>query len=356
MFPVIGVLSLLTARGLLTLTPSRARPGSMLGLSGILMVIAAIAPFRYIAPVYAQPPTVEQVPGTATPVSAHWDGVELVAIEAPLAAVTEGGWVPITLYWRTTRSVTTNYSLFLHALGRDNQEIGKIDSYLGGGALPTTRLQPGVIVKDSYRVPLTTRFDAPTRIRMLIGMGTYSPGNYLVVPATKTDGSSFGNLVVDAGVAYPQDASRCAPARPADARLLGSLGDFAQVWTDTSELTARPGDKIPVSLYWDRLAGTSTDWTVFVHLVGGDGRNLAQADSPPLNNDYPTSLWRLPCEIHDVHILQIPADAPSGEYRIFVGLYDAGDPAYPRAVSLAADGSSYPDNAMPVSSIRVEAP
>lgn len=355
MFPVIGALSLFTARGLVSVVPRRAINLTSLAMVATLAAITAVAPFRYIAPTYALPPDVSEVPAGATPVGAHWDGVELVAVETPLATVTEADWVPITLYWRLDAPVKTNYSVFLHALGQDNQEIGKIDSYPGGGALPTTRMQPGVIIKDIYRVPLAKKFATPTRVKMLIGMGIFDGKNYQVLPTTKADGSSFGNVVVDAGVAYPLEASSCQVIRPAQAREMGRLGDFAQVWTDMQDRSARPGDDLQVSLYWDRVGSTPNDWTVFVQMVGSDGMILSQADSPPLNNDYPTSLWRLPCEIHDIHTLHIPDNAQPGDYQILIGLYNPGDPAYPRAPAISAGGAPYPNNAIAIAHIRVEA-
>lgn len=57
---------------------------------------------------------------------------------------------------------------------------------------------------------------------------------------------------------------------------------------------------------------------LFAHLIGPDGRRVAQADVPlPVNNWTPGSYVR-----QDVP-LAIPGDAPAGDYWLFAGMYDA---------------------------------
>jgi hypothetical protein len=91
-----------------------------------------------------------------------------------------------------------------------------------------------------------------------------------------------------------------------------------------------------------------------VQLVGSDNQIVAQADGPPLNNDYPTRLWRLSCQFADVHTLQLPADVPPGRYYLLIGMYNAADPAYSRAAVTAKIGPPHPNNAIVLGWITVE--
>jgi hypothetical protein len=50
---------------------------------------------------------------------------------------------------------------------------------------------------------------------------------------------------------------------------------------------------------------------------------VAQKDQPPLGGFLPTSLWRTRELIVDQIPIDIPADAPSGEYELRIGMYDA---------------------------------
>ena len=351
MFPAIGAISALMAQGLLSWIPRRWRAGGAALVGLPMLIVAAITPFRYIAPTYAPPPTVTEIPENATPVGARFGNLELVAVETESVTVEEGGRVPVTLYLRASEPIEEMISLYLHALGRGFAEIGKIDTIPGAGTLPSTYMQPGVIIRDTYLLELDPEFDAPTAIRVLIGAWIPETGEVLT-PVTP-DGTEIGSVIVEAGVAYPRGLEGCEGVVPEGATPGATIGGFAQLWLSEPQTTYHAGEVLPVILYWDRTGETPIDWTVFVHLVDEAGNIITQADGPPLNGDYPTSLWRRPCQIEDVHILQLPDDLPPGIYHIRVGLYDANDPAYTRAPALASDGSPYPDNAVPAGTIRV---
>lgn len=58
---------------------------------------------------------------------------------------------------------------------------------------------------------------------------------------------------------------------------------------------------------------------IFVHLVDPvTGRIIAQHDGL----DSPTKFWRGGDWILQVHDLSIPADTPTGQYELWIGLYD----------------------------------
>jgi hypothetical protein len=85
---------------------------------------------------------------------------------------------------------------------------------------------------------------------------------------------------------------------------------------------ARPGDVIPVALRWRGLRAMDEDYTVFVHLVGPDGRLHGQADSWPVQGTYPTSQWAPGGEVTDPYEVRLDGDAPVGPYRVEVGWYN----------------------------------
>jgi hypothetical protein len=84
---------------------------------------------------------------------------------------------------------------------------------------------------------------------------------------------------------------------------------------------ARPGDVIQVTLHWRGLRTIGEDYTVFVHLVGPDGRLHGQVDSWPVQGTYPTSQWAPGREVTDPYEVRLEPDAPPGPYRVEVGWY-----------------------------------
>ncbi|HRQ12884.1 MAG TPA: glycosyltransferase family 39 protein [Promineifilum sp.] len=97
---------------------------------------------------------------------------------------------------------------------------------------------------------------------------------------------------------------------------------------DLAAATARPGESINLRLYWTSDGNISQSYKVFTHLLGdvfnaGGGNFLwGQVDNEPAANTRPTTTWRAGEVIVDEYAIPIAPDAPSGTYRIEIGLYD----------------------------------
>jgi hypothetical protein len=83
--------------------------------------------------------------------------------------------------------------------------------------------------------------------------------------------------------------------------------------------SALPGEIIPVTLRWRALRSMDEDYTVFVQLIGPDGRLHGQVDMWPVQGSYPTSQWTPGMEMSDPYEVQLNPDAPPGPYRVEVG-------------------------------------
>ena len=88
-----------------------------------------------------------------------------------------------------------------------------------------------------------------------------------------------------------------------------------------SASAAHPGSPLAVTLYWQATGNTGADYSVFIHVADPSGQIIAQSDSYPENNRYPTSHWTAGYVIADRHDLALPKSAPPGNYKITVGLY-----------------------------------
>ncbi|MBN1286961.1 MAG: DUF2723 domain-containing protein [Anaerolineae bacterium] len=85
--------------------------------------------------------------------------------------------------------------------------------------------------------------------------------------------------------------------------------------------TLAPGDLLNVYLMWEALQPFDADYTVFVQLVGPDGRPHGQSDAFPVQGTYPTGQWKVGERIGDAYQLRVDADAPPGRYEIHLGFY-----------------------------------
>jgi hypothetical protein len=82
-----------------------------------------------------------------------------------------------------------------------------------------------------------------------------------------------------------------------------------------------PGGTVGVTLTWQSLRAMDEDYTVFVHLLGPDGRLHGQVDAWPVQGTYPTSAWSPGERVVDAYAVRVDPDAPSGAYQIEVGVY-----------------------------------
>lgn len=96
--------------------------------------------------------------------------------------------------------------------------------------------------------------------------------------------------------------------------------------TNGDTITLDSGSTLTLIIYWEPLATTSTSYTVFTHLIGPptpDGSTQwAGHDHPPQNGRVSTSTWETGTLLRDTFTIEIPEDAPSGEYKVTIGMYD----------------------------------
>jgi 4-amino-4-deoxy-L-arabinose transferase-like glycosyltransferase len=116
------------------------------------------------------------------------------------------------------------------------------------------------------------------------------------------------------------------PARGAHNPVRFAWPDAELIGYDLDKDAYRPGDIVYLQLWWRAQAQSATDWTVFTHLLGpakADGSVLwAGQDAKPGQGSASMTAWEAGDLVLDEYQIQIPADAPPGEYGIEVGLYD----------------------------------
>ena len=83
----------------------------------------------------------------------------------------------------------------------------------------------------------------------------------------------------------------------------------------------KTGEPLTVTLRWQAVGAMDKDYTVFIHLVGRDGHIWAQDDRLLEHGGVLTSAWRVGQLVPGQYRLEVPPDAPQGEYSLFVGLY-----------------------------------
>jgi hypothetical protein len=98
-----------------------------------------------------------------------------------------------------------------------------------------------------------------------------------------------------------------------------TLGDRIQLLGYDFEVTPHA---LNVAFYWQAKEPVDKSYNVFVHVFDSQGGLQGQVDSPPVSGRYPTFLWQPGQVVVDNHVVNLPSDAPTGTYRVAVGMYD----------------------------------
>jgi hypothetical protein len=106
--------------------------------------------------------------------------------------------------------------------------------------------------------------------------------------------------------------------------------------------TIRPTETLPLTLYWEIIAPTELDYSVFIHLLGRERRVVGQIDSYPGGGAGPTTLLSPGDIVVDHYQVPTPAQAEwehaPTRLLIAAGIYDYNEPGRPGKPVLNAAG------------------
>jgi 4-amino-4-deoxy-L-arabinose transferase-like glycosyltransferase len=319
-FPALGAMALVLVVGWAEVIPTRfRRPVGIAGLAA-WAATALLCAALVIKPAYALPERVESLDGLAkAPSDLHvyfHECCELVGYIPPEGPVHPDDWVPLTLVWRATAPMDTNYSLFIHARTADAQLVGQMDTYQGRGMYPTTLWRPGEIIADTIRVPLDPAADTPSMIQFYVGM--YNHTTMEDLPAFSAEGVELESIIAGEAALIP--------ARWPEVEIDGATNTVfeEQIQLASVELPQQPiqpGEAVTVTLRWHALELITEDFTGFVHLLAPSGDMVAQDDHPAQDGRFPTRLWSQGAVLSDPFHLVLPADLAEGNYELWGGLY-----------------------------------
>ncbi len=340
-----------------------ARSAALLVVWLPLGVLALLTPSAYLAPAYPQARVLPVVPQNALRIDARAGdaagGFDLLAYTLETPVVEQGQFMRLTLLFRGAHPARP--LLFVRALDPlTGAVLGGVEAY--PAMLPTDRLDPDTI----YAVPLRLRLDQhtsspnPQRLNLTFGWRVPSaaeitPGwrggdnlpvpQQIFLPLADAQGTPLDALIVP-GAVLCDCASLLASAPPPAPPLSNAVdvryGDMIRLYGYTLSGTAlHPGATLMVTLGWDALASPGEDWTLTLGLLDAQNTLIAQDDAMPAG--FPTSAWFPGSVFSETRLLVIPADAPAGSYRLYLGWYRLSDLTRLQPVTVRAGGGAAQD-------------
>ena len=269
---------------------------------------------------------------------------ELIGWDLEREIVTQGQEVLLTLYWRTLDPTDADYHVFVHV--GDGQLIAQRDGIPRCGQRPTYRWEQGEEVVDRYLLWIDEESKSgihPIRV----GMYDIADGKQLLI--YDAQGRSLGTslLLTRLRVGEPRFEVPLIP-HPQEATLGGKVRLLGY---SLPSAEARPGESVSLTLYWQCLEEMDLSYTVFVHLVDGEGQICGQRDALPHDGQLPTDLWVSAEVVEDSHEVSIAPDAESGQYAFAIGMYDVGIGL--RLAVFDEKGARLPDDRVLLRGVRV---
>lgn len=323
LFPALPALAFLLIFGLTQL----ARPAYLLAFPSLagVMALALLAPFLYIAPNYAppQPLPMSALDGVEGKTRANFGrAIALLGYQISAQKGRPGETLWVTLYWQALRKVEKDYMVFLHLADRAGGYANLLgDAWPFRGDFPTSAWPVGALLRDSYPLIVSPQAE-PGLYR--IEAGLYLSGSSRL-PILDDMGSPLGDSLVLGWIKVPLTGSL--PASTFTVSNVSLEGKVRLMGLILLSREVKPGARLPLTLYWQAEGRLDQDYTVFVHLVDGQGKLWAQQDGQPRGGRYPTSIWESGELVSDPYGLELPPGLPTGPYWLEVGMYrhDSGE-------------------------------
>ena len=345
LYPALVSLAVLLALGIKAVSGRARWPGAV--VIGGLALWAIALPWLTIQPAYAQPAPLPETAVIPNPTQIQFgEEIRLAGFALADSTLKPGETAVVDLYWGAMQDIAANYQVRVRLLDADWRTVASAALVPYQGRYATLLWKPGEIFKDRYTLPPMADTATPGRGRVVVSLHPWD--NLAEALPVTVDGLPVGDELTLAQL-------KIAPLHPLryqpDREVRVTFGREAILLGYDVAETAVAGAALPVTLYWQALEPDGRDYTVFLHLLNADGELVAQADGPPQQNRYPTSLWEAGEQIKDEHQVALPTDLPPGSYQLTVGLYHLQSGQ--RLPAFSSTNSVQPDDRVNLSIINI---
>lgn len=232
-------------------------------------------------------------------------GLKLLGVSSDATMLTLNKSLGVTSFWKTAGHKAQDYRYFVHLLNDRQQAVAGEDLMPGYGIYTTDDW----IVGDIIPIRQIVRLPNLQPGRYWLEVGLYDPLSGNRLPTKKGD-----TRVVVGPLKVPlTDTVNLSDETPISAQFSGQLALVGY--------RVRPAhDDVEVALRWQAISRPELDYTIFLHLENSAGEIVAQVDTQPLENTYPTTIWDPGETVLTCLRIALPPSL-EGTYKLWGGWY-----------------------------------
>ncbi len=242
----------------------------------------------------------------------------LLGYEISKTVFSPGETISLTTHIQTLYPPPASVSWRVELVDRAQRVVSRVEAEPFGGKYPLQRWPPGKYALEHWQLALPPDL-APGRYDLRMALFRRVDGALIdamsVYSTSMADWTFYAPLTTIKIPVAPPSADELRAAKSLQARV----GD-AFALTHYALTTDRATNRVRVTLYWQSIAPSAEEYTVFVHLLDASGAIVAQRDAPPRDGAYPTSIWTPGEIVKDEYELQIPANARA-PLSLAIGMY-----------------------------------
>jgi hypothetical protein len=270
-------------------------------------------------------PQLEEPPSPQHTVQVDFGGLRLEGYDLPLQPITGGERAWVTLYWQTLEPADVGVSLRL--VDEQRRTWGRVDQ-VPYPTFPPQRWPVGALMRHeaSLLVPpgvppgwytLEIRLYDPAIGRPIEPLSGARPGPLHLGPV-RIEATWLKH-------AYLRSLSEAQHTLLAGRMRFGDNIALRAYRLPTEGV--RPGEWLPVDLYWEVERSPEHNLTLWLELVDGQGAVVSSQAMWPAGARYAPTLWRAQDLLWGQYQLLVPTTAQPGVYRLRLSMHDeAGRP------------------------------
>ncbi|MGQ9502538.1 MAG: hypothetical protein ACUVSB_10825, partial [Anaerolineae bacterium] len=217
----------------------------------------------------------------------------------------------ITLHWQVLAPILGDYNVYVRLTDDSGNVFGQIDRLPLGGLLRTDKWQPGMYIRDDYRLRL--RPGTPPDVYYLeVAMYSFTTGETFGLAR------NIGRVEVMPAHTFAS-VEELAIERPLRTELAPGV-ELLGYRLGAAKLG--PGERLPVTLYWRATSRPAADYAVVFEARSVGGREGGAWTETLGSELYPTHKWRRGEVLVSLHQLQMPPYARTDTYMLAVRLLD----------------------------------